>query len=210
MDRLFCQLGKTVMAGKDVVLVQPLTYMNLSGRCLVAVKQWFKVDLEDFLVIHDDVSLPLGRIRFQKSGGAGGQHGIESIIESLGGKTDFDRLKFGVGPDPGGERRADYVLSAVPAELSELLVKSESLAADGVKTWLKEGMLVAMNNFNGIDLVPKPPKPPKPPKTPPAEREAVSPGAIFLGDEIVNGNEVDASVDSSISAVDADRQIENS
>lgn len=186
-DRLFCQLGKTIFAGRPVILVKPTTYMNLSGRAFVAVKQWFKVDDRDFLVIHDDVSLPLGRLRFQKGGGAGGQHGIESIIECTGGGRGFDRLKFGVGPDPGGDRRADYVLSCVPQSDLELLAKSEKLAVDGVKAWLKTGMAATMNRFNGIDLVPKPPKP-----------ETAAPAETNSKD----------CIDGCISSVDADQQSE--
>lgn len=153
---LQCELGKTVLSSVDLVLVRPLTYMNLSGRAASAIARWYKVDLKDILVIHDDVSLPLGQLRFQRAGGAGGQHGVESIIECFGGKKEFDRLKVGVGPDPGGDRRADYVLSIFPSG-EENLFTTKILAEgiSGVEVWLKEGIMPAMNKFNGRDLRPE-------------------------------------------------------
>jgi peptidyl-tRNA hydrolase, PTH1 family len=149
---LKAEIAKVTLAGHEVVLVKPTTYMNLSGQAFVAVRQWYKVPLSSFLVLHDDTSLPLGRIRMQKNGGAGGQHGIESIIESLGGSKEFDRLKFGIGPDPGGDRRADYVLKKFPPEQEVLLKSSLELAVRAIKDWLEHGTQHAMNSFNGIDL----------------------------------------------------------
>jgi PTH1 family peptidyl-tRNA hydrolase len=133
----------------DVVLVMPQTFMNLSGHAAVAVLQWFKLGPEDMLVIHDDVSLNLGRLRFQQAGSAGGQHGIESIIKQLGGRKDFDRLKFGVGPDPGGAVRANYVLGKVSQTDWWLYEKSINAAADAVSSYLDKGMLSVMNSING-------------------------------------------------------------
>jgi PTH1 family peptidyl-tRNA hydrolase len=149
---LHCDLAKVEIAGQEVLLVKPTTYMNLSGRSVVAVLSWYKVQRNDLLVVHDDVSLPLGRIRLQKAGGAGGQHGVESIIECFGGAKEFHRLKFGVGPDPGGSQRASFVLSSFPEDQRELLERSIALAAEAVGAFLKEGILLAMNQFNGIQL----------------------------------------------------------
>lgn len=143
--------SKTKFKDEDVVLMKPLTFMNLSGDAVSAVVRWFKADLKDVLVVHDDVSLPLGRIRVQKGGGAGGQHGIESIIERLG-QNEFDRIKVGVGPDPGGALRADFVLSAVKAEDAKLWTDSLDLAKKAAKTWLKEGADVTANRYNGKNL----------------------------------------------------------
>lgn len=148
---LFCELAKIRLFGEDLILAKPLTYMNLSGRSMCAVLHWYKISRKDMLVIHDDVSLPLGKIRLQKDGGAGGQHGIESIIECLG-SNEFPRLKFGVGPDPGGSDRADYVLSRFPAADQPLLDRSVALAADAAITWLRSGISEAMNKFNGMRL----------------------------------------------------------
>lgn len=149
--RLLSETAKCKHDSQDVLLVKPLTYVNLSGQAVLAVKNWHKVDLANILIVYDDVSIPLGRMRLQKSGGAGGQHGIESIIEHFGGSRDFDRLKIGVGPDPGGERRADYVLSTFPADERELLLSMLVLATEAIVCWLEKGIDVAMNKYNGKD-----------------------------------------------------------
>lgn len=151
----------------EIVLAKPVTYMNLSGRAVQAILHWYKIPISDLLVVHDDVSLPLGRIRMQSGGGAGGQHGVESIIEMLGGRTDFDRIKFGVGPDPGGDRRADYVLSRFPEPDKALLEKVIEQSRKAVFMWMDKGATVTANAVNGVDLA-QPPKPPKPPKPAPA------------------------------------------
>ena len=109
-DKLFCYSHLVNQFGMQILLAKPITYMNDSGKAFSAIKNWYKLEASDFLVIHDDVALPLGKLRFQKGGGAGGQHGVESIINCLGGDKNFDRLKIGIGPDPGGDKRADYVL----------------------------------------------------------------------------------------------------
>lgn len=156
-------VSKVHVNGEAVVLAKPTTYMNLSGRAVQAILHWYKIAVEDCLVIHDDVSIPFGRVRHQKGGGAGGQHGVENTIQMLGGNKDFSRLKFGVGPDPGGDRRADYVLSVIPAEDMVLRDKVISLCVDSSSLWAKEGIDAASNKFNGLDLRPPPPPPPPPP-----------------------------------------------
>lgn len=135
----------------DLLILKPHTYMNLSGRSVQAVLHWFKIDPSDMLVAHDDVSLPLGIIRFQRGGGAGGQHGVESILGCIPGKQ-FDRLKIGVGPDPGGARRADYVLSSPPPEDLQLYADVIARAAQGVDEWIRNGVTTAMNKYNGMNL----------------------------------------------------------
>lgn len=147
---LFSQIAKVHIRGTEVLLVKPVTYMNLSGKAFVALINWYKLSLGEFLVIHDDVSLPLGRLRLQKGGGAGGQHGIESIIEHLGGKRDFNRVKLGIGPDPGGEKRASYVLSSIPDCDKELFREAIAHGTEAAICWLENGIDKASNIFNGI------------------------------------------------------------
>lgn len=153
-SELHCELGKTNLNGQELLIVRPLTFMNLSGRAAQAVLRWYKIDTKDMLVLHDEVSLPLGKLRLQHARGAGGHHGIESIIESLSGSKNFDRLKLGVGPDPGGATRGDYLLSKFSSEqlpaYNELIVRG-LLAVD---IWLKDGVLEAMNKLNGNDSQP--------------------------------------------------------
>lgn len=160
-----CQSVKLTLAGHSLVLAKPSTYMNLSGRAVQSLLHWYKLASEDgLLVIHDDVSLPLGRMRFQKGGGAGGQHGVESIIAELGGKKDFDRLKVGIGPDPGGDRRAQYVLGRFPLEDEELCRQVFNTAAEAVTGWIGADVLSVANKYNGIDLRHKPAAPPVTPE----------------------------------------------
>jgi PTH1 family peptidyl-tRNA hydrolase len=140
------------LANHDVVLAKPTTYMNESGRAVVAILQWFKMTPEDLYVVHDDVSLDLGRLRLQAGGGAGGQHGVESIIANLGGNKNFARLKFGVGPDPGGAVRAAYVLKRIPEGDRALYEKCISTARDAILCLLEQGMPKAMNTFNGLNI----------------------------------------------------------
>lgn len=151
-ERLFSQIALIVKSNDQLLLAKPATYMNDSGKAFLAIKNWYKLALKDILVIHDDVSLPVGKIRLQKEGGAGGQHGIESIINSLGGNKEFNRLKIGVGPDPGGERRADYVLQKFKQEEKILLKEVINIAVKAIVVWLNAGISQAMNEFNGVDI----------------------------------------------------------
>lgn len=156
--KFFAHVGKINLAGSSLILAKPTTYMNRSGLAVSEIINYFKIELEDLLVVHDDVSIPLGKIRMQKAGGAGGQHGVESIIESLGKRKEFHRLKFGVGPDPGGAVRAQYVLSRIPAQDLDLYRKMVQLAAEAISVWNSKGILDAMNKYNSINLVPPPPQ----------------------------------------------------
>jgi PTH1 family peptidyl-tRNA hydrolase len=152
---MVCDYAKVKVGGHDVVLVKPLTYMNLSGNAVQKILHWYKCEPTSLIVVHDDVSINLGRLRFQKGGGAGGQHGVESIIECLSGNKNFDRLKLGVGPDPGGARRADYVLGIFPANQNDILDAVFGHAVQALKVWIDKGIEVSANQFNGLDLAPQ-------------------------------------------------------
>lgn len=149
--RLFAETILATCLNESVLLAKPITYMNDSGKAALAIKNFYKLSLNDFLIIHDDVSLPLGKIRLQKAGGAGGQHGVESIIESLGGENKFNRLKIGIGPDPGGEMRVHYVLQKFSDQERTTLEKVITLAANAAISWLRQGIDFTMNEFNGLD-----------------------------------------------------------
>ncbi len=139
---------------QDLLLVKPTTYMNLVGKSVQAILSWYKIDLSDILIVHDDVSLPLGKLRLQKDGGAGGQHGIESIIEVCGGKNNFSRLKVGCGPDPGGDKRANYVLAPLPVLEREIYELCITTAANAALDCFQFGIAKAMNQYNGLNLLP--------------------------------------------------------
>jgi len=151
---LACELAKVGGAGaEEILLVKPTTYMNLSGQAVRAVLHWYKIKPAEniLLIVHDDVSLNLGRIRFQTARGAGGQHGVESIIEHLSGSKQFDRLKLGVGPDPGGAERGNFVLRPFRLEESVIFDRVLEESCQAVKIWLQSGGEEAANRFNGID-----------------------------------------------------------
>lgn len=146
-------LGDGTIAGQRVLLVKPLTYMNLSGECIGEVLRFYKVPTSNFLVIYDDISLPVGGVRMREKGSAGGHNGLKSIIAHLGTET-FPRIKVGVGEKPAGWDLADYVLSRFPASDGPLLEESIKRAADGVELFLQKGPAIAMSQTNYI-----PPRP---------------------------------------------------
>lgn len=145
-------IGKGSVNGIDILIVQPLTYMNLSGEALSKVLNWYKIDPSDIIVVYDDISIDLGRIRFRNSGSDGGHNGIKSIIQHLGGFKNFSRLKVGIGPDPGGPVRQSYVLEPFSKNEKEILDKVIPICIEGIETFLSEGIDQASNKFNGVNV----------------------------------------------------------
>lgn len=141
-------IGKGRINGARVVLVKPLTYMNLSGEAVRAVADYYKIDEKsELIVIYDDVSLDVGQIRIRKKGSAGGHNGIKNIIAQFGHDT-FARIKIGVGEKPKGYDLADYVLGHFSKE--ELQVMADSLErVDSAVGLMIEGRVdEAMNRYN--------------------------------------------------------------
>ena len=141
------RFGETRIDGHRIALLEPETYMNESGRSISAAARFFKVPIEDVLVVHDDVDLELGRLQARAGGGLAGHNGLRSIAQSLGG-ADFLRLRIGVGrPDRGDPRDvADFVLSPFdPHEDRDGLV---ARAADAVELLVGEGLEEAQRQFN--------------------------------------------------------------
>lgn len=141
-------LGKGIINGQKVVLVKPLTYMNLSGEAVRAVCDYYKIDEEsELIVIYDDISLDVGQLRIRKKGSAGGHNGIKNIILHMGHDT-FQRIKIGVGEKPKGYDLADYVLGHFSKE--ELSIMSESMKdVDGAVSLMLSGQAdEAMNQYN--------------------------------------------------------------
>ncbi len=141
-------IGKGVIAGEKVILVKPLTYMNLSGECIGAAADYYKVEPENVIVLFDDISLDVGRLRIRKKGSAGGHNGIKSIIAHLGSEN-FPRLKFGVGDKPRGMDLADYVLGRFSKEDEAIVAEGTDRACEAVECMIAEGCDFAMNKYNG-------------------------------------------------------------
>ena len=151
IDRLkFRALTRMVTAeGQKLLLVQPQTYMNASGAAVSALATYYKVKPERILVIFDDISLPVGRIRVRRDGSAGGHNGIKSIIQSLG--TDqFPRVKVGVGAKPHPDYDlADWVLSRFSAQEEKALAPALTNAAEAAVLVLTQGVETAASAYNG-------------------------------------------------------------
>ena len=141
-------IGKGVINGNKVVLVKPLTYMNLSGEAVRAVIDYYKADAEsELIVIYDDVSLDVGQLRIRKKGSAGGHNGIKNIIAHLGHDV-FMRIKIGVGEKPKGYDLADYVLGHFEKETEKRMQETYDRAVQAASGILTEGPDRAMNAFN--------------------------------------------------------------
>jgi peptidyl-tRNA hydrolase, PTH1 family len=138
-------------SGRELVLVKPLTYMNTSGPAVKAAGARFRVSREQLLVVCDDFALPWGRLRFRRSGSAGGHNGLASLIEAMGGPA-FPRLRIGIGPVPSGADPKDYVLKKQPKDRMEALARS---AAEALDAALREGLEAAMNRFNAAPAAPE-------------------------------------------------------
>lgn len=139
-------LGKGWIDSQEVVLLKPMTFMNLSGEAVKKALLFFHSGPEDLIVIHDDLDLSLGRLRFKVRGGDGGHLGVRSIIESIGASS-FLRLKVGIGRPFKGMDPAEYVLSDF--EIAEQLCLERVLdqAAEAFRVMFVEGLQTAMNRF---------------------------------------------------------------
>lgn len=140
--------GKGVIGGNKVILLKPLTYMNLSGESVRAAMDFYKIDPDHMIVVYDDVSLDVGQLRIRTKGSAGGHNGIKNIIAHLG-TQEFPRVKVGVGEKPPRMDLADYVLSRFSGEDQEKMNAAFVEAARAVEAMIIEGTDWAMNRFNG-------------------------------------------------------------
>jgi len=131
---------------QQVILAKPITYMNRSGEAVKKATDFFQLGVEDLVVIHDDMDLPFGTLRFKRRGGDGGHQGLRSIIE-LTGENNFLRLKVGIGRPPQGMDPAEYVLKTFDKIEQDHLDLTLSQAAESLRVMLSEGLEMAMNQF---------------------------------------------------------------
>ena len=132
-------------------LMKPTTYMNNSGEAVAPFVRYYKIAPENVLVVHDDMDLPLGRLRLRRGGSSGGQKGVQSIIEHLG-TANFDRLRLGIGRPPAGWDAASWVLSRFDEQEREVAERVADAAVEAVEVWQSEGLERAQQRFNGLDL----------------------------------------------------------
>jgi PTH1 family peptidyl-tRNA hydrolase len=152
-DRAWVAEGR--IDGRPAVLAKPRTFMNLSGRAVGRLSQRHNIPPQHILVIYDDLDLPLGRLRLRPEGGAGGHKGMRSIIDTLGTEA-FPRLRVGIDHPQGQMDPADYVLQPFEEEQLSLLVQVVAWAVSAAESWLGEGIVAAMDRFNGLLAAPEP------------------------------------------------------
>ena len=146
-SKFTAEMAETIIDNEKIVLLCPLTYMNLSGQSVRAALDFYKLDLADLIVVCDDLALNVARLRLRPGGSAGGQKGLADIIEKLGSQ-DFARLRVGIGQPPIGWDAADYVLRRYTDEEKPLIEQAIVRSADAIEQWSREGIESAMNKFN--------------------------------------------------------------
>ncbi len=139
------KIGTGVVAETEVVVAKPGTFMNLSGEAVGRLVRRFGVPLEDLIVVHDDMDLPLGKVRIRRRGSSAGHKGVKSIVASLGSQ-DFPRIRVGIGRPDGDE--ISYVLSDFTAAEKQVIEEAVATASDAIHCILTEGIEAAMNRCN--------------------------------------------------------------
>lgn len=139
-------IGHIRIGSEKVLLVKPLTYMNLSGRAVQPIMHWYKLELPDLMVVYDDMDLPTASLRIRAKGGTGGHKGMTSISERLASK-DFARMRVGIGRPEVGET-VGWVLGRFSQEEQAEIQIVVKKAADALEKWIKMGINEAMNAYN--------------------------------------------------------------
>ena len=145
-SRLKCLMTNLRNGVDDYLIIKPTTFMNLSGEAVRAVMDYYKISIEDVLIVYDDLSLEIGKIRFRQNGSDGGHNGIKSVIQYLGTKN-VARLKIGIGPQPSIPSEV-FVLQNFSKEELETLKPVLVRAKEGIACYFKDGIQVAQNKFN--------------------------------------------------------------
>jgi PTH1 family peptidyl-tRNA hydrolase len=145
-DRFQSEVAEWMTAVDKVLLVKPTTFMNLSGRAIRQIVDFYQAPVSDLLVICDDVNLPLGKLRFRARGTHGGHNGLRDIQSHLG-TTEYSRLRIGVDA-PGEDQMVGHVLGRFKPGEREVIEDAVAQAAQGVELWLRQGIQVCMNQYN--------------------------------------------------------------
>jgi len=145
--RFDAEIADITTGGERLLLAAPQTYMNLSGRSVRQILDFYKLDADRLLIVCDDLNLDVGRLRLRASGSAGGQKGLQDTINHLG-TQDFARLRIGIGRPPGRMDATAYVLQKFSAADRELIDEAVVRAADAAVLWATDGVQTAMNSVN--------------------------------------------------------------
>ncbi|KJR43037.1 peptidyl-tRNA hydrolase [Candidatus Magnetoovum chiemensis] len=141
------QYGRGSINNNDVIVVKPLTYMNLSGSVVIRVIKYSAASIDSLVVIHDDLDIETGRLKLKRGGSSGGHKGVQSIIDALGGSKDFIRVKIGIGRDSLIPAE-DYVLGRFTKDEREIIEETAYKACDAIYTIISDGLDKAMNLYN--------------------------------------------------------------
>ncbi|MEG0276306.1 MAG: aminoacyl-tRNA hydrolase [Coprobacillus sp.] len=140
------EYGKFKYKGEDIIILKPVTYMNSSGESVIQFMNYFKIDVEDLLVIYDDLDMPVGKLRLRESGSAGGHNGIKSIIAHVGTQS-FKRIRVGIDKHPR-IKVIDYVLGHFNKDEQVLIDEGIENAVKAIQSYLDKDFTTAMNAFN--------------------------------------------------------------
>ncbi|MDX9871984.1 MAG: aminoacyl-tRNA hydrolase [Clostridia bacterium] len=143
--------GQGVWNGQKIMLAKPQTYMNLSGEAVLEIIHFYHDKIDDLIVIHDDLDLDFGRIRFREGGGTGGHKGLHSISGLLN-SPEYARLKIGIGRPAGSMPVEAFVLSSFYEHEKKILPDILAACVEGLERWCREGIVKTMNEFNAFDL----------------------------------------------------------
>lgn len=145
-------LGQGHFGDSKVLLLKPQTYMNNSGEAVLETINFYKDRIEELIIIHDDLDLDFGQIRFKAGGGTGGHNGLKSITAMLA-SSDYDRLRVGISHPDNKNKVVNYVLNDFSKQEKDILSKIIKLSIDGLKLWCKHGIEKSMNQYNGQKIL---------------------------------------------------------
>lgn len=151
-NKFFGKTVRTLVNGKEVRLLVPTTFMNLSGKAVGALASFYRIKPEEILVIHDELDLPAGTAKLKQGGGHGGHNGLKDIVAQLGNNNNFYRLRIGIGHPGHRDLVAGYVLNKPSPADRDALEKVLDEATDCVEMIFKDGMIKATNRLNSFKI----------------------------------------------------------
>ncbi|MCS5969074.1 aminoacyl-tRNA hydrolase [Klebsiella variicola subsp. variicola] len=148
--KFFGYTSRINLAGEDVRLLVPTTFMNLSGKAVAAMATFYRINPDEILVAHDELDLPPGVAKFKLGGGHGGHNGLKDIISKLGNNPNFHRLRVGIGHPGDKNKVVGFVLGKPPASEQKLIDDAVDEAARCTEIWLKDGLTKATNRLHAF------------------------------------------------------------
>ena len=151
-NKFFGNVGKTLMNGKEIRFLVPTTFMNLSGKAVGALANFYRIKPGEILVLHDELDLPPGSVKLKLGGGHGGHNGLKDIVAALGNNNNFYRLRIGIGHPGHRDLVAGYVLNKPSPSEREVLEKALDEATSCVELLFKDGIVKATNRLNSFKI----------------------------------------------------------